>query len=76
MGVVFGWLIMGYVVFLALFLPLPYMLEEKIENSFLALRMGSSIPFVYETTAKLHPSQDDFVLQMESIARQRTRECA
>ena len=66
MGVVFGWLIMGYVVFLALFLPLPYMVEEKIEDSFLALRMGSSIPFIYETTAQLHPSQDDFVLKMET----------
>ena len=66
MGVVFGWIMMGYVVFLALFLPLPYMVEDKIEGSFLALRMGASIPFLYEKTARLHPSQDDFVLQMEN----------
>lgn len=66
MGIVFGWLLMGYLVFLAMFLPLPFMIEEKLETSFLALRMGSSIPFVYETTGSLHPSQDNFVLKMET----------
>jgi len=64
--VVFGWIMMGYLVFLVLFLPLPIMVEGQLEGSFLALRMGASVPFVYETTARLHPSQDNFVLKMES----------
>lgn len=64
-GAIFGWFIMGYFVFLGMFLPLPYAIEDKIETSFLALRMGASVPFLYEMTAKLHPSQDNFVLKME-----------
>ena len=55
-GVLFGWIMMGYLVFLVLFLPLPLTVEDHLEGSFLALRMGASVPFVYETTGRLHPS--------------------
>ena len=65
MGLVFGWFLMGYVVFLVLFLPLPYTFEPKLENSALALKMGASVPFVYETSEKLHPSEGDFMEKME-----------
>ncbi|HEX9750598.1 MAG TPA: CvpA family protein [candidate division Zixibacteria bacterium] len=64
-GIVFGWVMMGYLVFLALFLPLPYTVEGSLEQSLLSLRMASAVPFLYETTAKLHPSQDSFVVKME-----------
>ncbi|GAB4323231.1 MAG: hypothetical protein Kow0074_15290 [Candidatus Zixiibacteriota bacterium] len=66
MGLVFGWILMGYVVFLGMFLPLPYTLEPKIEQSALALPMGSSVPFVYESSSRLHPSETNFMLKMES----------
>lgn len=65
MGIVFGWFMMGYVVFLALFLPLPLSFEPKLEESTFALRMGATVPFVYETSERLHPSQGDFMLKME-----------
>ncbi len=66
MGLVFGWVLMGYLVFLGSFLPIPYALESKIENSLLALPMGSSVPFVYESSHQLHPSEGNFMVKMES----------
>ncbi|HWO57483.1 MAG TPA: CvpA family protein [bacterium] len=64
-GLIFGWVMMGYLVFLSMFLPLPYTIEERFENTVLAMKMGASVPFLYETTAKLHPSQSSFIDKME-----------
>lgn len=64
-GLIFGWVMMGYLVFLAMFLPLPYTIEERFEDTVLAMKMGSSVPFLYETTAQLHPSQSSFMGKME-----------
>ena len=69
MGLVFGWFMMGYLVFLVLFLPLPMSIEPKFEESALALKMGASVPFVYETSERLHPSQGDFMVKMESALK-------
>lgn len=69
MGLVFGWFLMGYIVFLVMFLPMPYTLEPKFEQSALAIKMGSSVPFVYETSEKLHPSEGDFMDKMERALR-------
>jgi uncharacterized membrane protein required for colicin V production len=65
-GLVFGWVMMGYLVFLTMFLPLPVSVEERFDNTVLAMKMGASVPFLYETTAKLHPSQSSFMDKMES----------
>jgi uncharacterized membrane protein required for colicin V production len=65
-GVVFGWILMGYLVFLGMFLPITYTLEPQLEGSLLALPMGSSVPFVYESSARLHPSESNFMVKMES----------
>jgi hypothetical protein len=51
---------------LVLFLPLPYAVEPKFEESALALKMGSSVPFVYENSEQLHPSERSFMMKMES----------
>ncbi|MEW5702386.1 MAG: CvpA family protein [Candidatus Zixiibacteriota bacterium] len=64
-GLIFGWVMMGYLLFLVMFLPLPYALEQKFDTTVLANKMGASIPFLYEASAKLHPSQDDFMAKME-----------
>lgn len=78
-GLIFGWVMMGYLVFLSMFLPLPYTIEERFEDTVLAMKMGSSVPFLYETTAQLHPSESSFMDKMEvtldealSISRKNT----
>jgi len=64
-GVLHGWFLAGFVVFMMLYLPLPYTLEQKMEESLLATRMASAVPFVYEATTKLHPSENSFVVKLE-----------
>jgi len=64
-GVLHGWFLAGFAMFMLLYIPLPYTLEQKMEESMLTMRMASSVPFVYESTAKLHPSEESFVLKLE-----------
>jgi uncharacterized membrane protein required for colicin V production len=64
-GVLHGWFLAGFAMFMLLYIPLPYALEQKMEESLLTMRMASSVPFVYESTAKLHPSEESFVLKLE-----------
>ncbi len=64
-GVLHGWFLAGFATFMLLYLPLPYVMEQKVEESMLAVRMASAVPFIYEATAKLHPSEDSFVLKLE-----------
>jgi hypothetical protein len=64
-GVLHGWFLAGFAMFMLLYIPLPYTVEQKIEESLLATRMASGVPFIYEATAKLHPSEDSFVLKLE-----------
>lgn len=64
-GVLHGWFLAGFVMFMLLYVPLPYALEQKVEESLLAVRMASAVPFVYEATTKLHPSEGSFVVKLE-----------
>ena len=64
-GVLHGWFLAGFAMFMLFYLPLPYSLEQKVEDSLLAVRMASSVPFMYESTARLHPSEQSFVLKLE-----------
>lgn len=64
-GVLHGWFLAGFAMFMLLYLPMPYVMEQKVEESLLAVRMASAVPFVYEATAKLHPSEQSFVLKLE-----------
>ncbi len=64
-GVLHGWFLAGFAMFMLLYIPLPYTVEQKIEESLLATRMASGVPFIYEATAKLHPSEDSFMLKLE-----------
>lgn len=64
-GVLHGWFLAGFTMFMILYIPLPYALEQKVEESLLAVRMASAVPFVYEATTKLHPSEGSFVVKLE-----------
>ena len=64
-GALQGWFLAGFTMFMLMYLPLPYALEQKMEESFLTVRMASSVPFLYESTSILHPSEKSFVLKME-----------
>lgn len=60
-GMLRGWVMLGFLLFLMLYLPLPKSTLDAIDNSFLAPGMRTTVPFVYEATSFLHPSNDRFI---------------
>ncbi len=64
-GIAHGWFLGGFIIFMLLYIPLPRPVEERVESSYLAIRMASAVPFLYEATGGLHPSEKSFVLKLE-----------
>jgi uncharacterized membrane protein required for colicin V production len=60
-GLLRGWLMLGFLLFLILYLPLPQTTLDSIDDSFLAPGMRGAVPFLYESSAVIHPSNDRFI---------------
>lgn len=60
-GLLRGWLMLGFLLFLMLYLPLPQSTMLAVDDSFLAPGMRGSIPFLYEASSVVHPSNDRFI---------------
>lgn len=60
-GLLRGWLMLGFLLFLMLYLPLPQSTMIAVDDSFLAPGMRGSVPFLYESSSVLHPSNDRFI---------------
>ena len=54
-GVFQGWILLGFLLFLFIFLPLPDSVVDKLDSSFFAPGMRGVIPLIYEETTFLHP---------------------
>jgi len=60
-GILRGWVMLGFLLFLLLYLPLPQSTLVAMDESFLAPGMRSTVPLLYESTSLLHPSNDHFM---------------
>jgi uncharacterized membrane protein required for colicin V production len=60
-GLLRGWFALGFMLFMLLYLPLPPRTLSDVDESFLAPGMRGSIPFLYEISSFLHPSNDRFI---------------
>jgi membrane protein required for colicin V production len=60
-GVLRGWVMLGFILFLLLYLPLPASTLEAMDDSVLAPGMRNTIPMLYESTSLIHPSNDSFM---------------
>jgi uncharacterized membrane protein required for colicin V production len=60
-GLLRGWMMLGFLLFLILYLPLPQSTLDSIDDSFLAPGMRGSVPFLYEASAPIHPSNERFI---------------
>ena len=60
-GFVRGWVLVGFVLFLLFYLPLPQGLYQSIENSFFAPAMTGSVPMIYEGTDFMHQQSPEFM---------------
>jgi uncharacterized membrane protein required for colicin V production len=60
-GVFQGWILLGFLLFLLIFLPLPDSFVAKLDSSFFAPGMRGAIALIYEETTFLHPQSPGLV---------------
>jgi uncharacterized membrane protein required for colicin V production len=65
-GLLRGWLMLGFLLFLMLYLPLPQSTLDAVDDSFLAPGMQRTVPMLYEASAVLHPSNDRFITKVRA----------
>lgn len=64
-GVIQGWIVVGFLLILLMFLPLPQDFVNVLDSSVLAPMMRGTIPFIYEESAPLHPKSPHFIKKIE-----------
>lgn len=65
-GLLRGWVFLGFVLFLILYLPLPQTTLDAVDDAFLAPGMRGAVPFLYEASSPLHPSNDRFITKIRA----------
>jgi membrane protein required for colicin V production len=69
MGIFQGWIVLGVMLFLLIFLPLPDSFVAKLDSSFFAPGMRGVVPMIYDETTFLHPESPDLVDKLKSALR-------
>jgi len=65
-GFLRGWVLIGFVTFMAFLLPMPQAFYNSFETSFFGPAVAKTIPLMYEGTSSMHPGNTDFVDKIES----------
>lgn len=65
-GMLRGWVMLGFLLFLMLYLPLPQRTLDAMDDSFLAPGMRGTIPLMYESSSLFHPSNDRFITKVRA----------
>lgn len=60
-GVFQGWILLGFILFLFTFLPLPDSFVSSLDNSFFGPGMRGSVALIYEESTVLHPENSSVV---------------
>jgi uncharacterized membrane protein required for colicin V production len=61
MGLFQGWILLGFILFLFLFLPFPDSFMAGLDNSFFGPGMRGSVALIYEESEPLHPQSQSLV---------------
>jgi len=69
MGIFQGWIVLGVLLFLFIFLPLPDSFVAKLDSSFFAPGMRGVVPMIYDETAFLHPESPSLVDKVKTALR-------
>lgn len=75
-GMLRGWVTLGFVLFLLLYLPLPQRTLDAMDDSFLAPGMRGTIPLMYESSTLFHPSNDKFITKVRAALDVQPRQLA
>jgi membrane protein required for colicin V production len=65
-GVFQGWMLLGFILFLFLFLPFPDSFVASLDNSFFGPGMRGSVAMIYEESEPLHPQNHSLVEKIKS----------
>ncbi len=68
-GFLQSWILVGFVLFLLMFLPLPQAFLKTTDNSFFAPIMRGTIPLIYEETVIIHPQSGSFMNQISKALK-------
>ncbi len=68
-GVFQGWILLGFLLFLLIFLPLPDSFVAKLDSSFFAPGMRGVIALIYEETTFLHPQSPYLVDKIKTALK-------
>jgi len=68
-GIFQGWIVLGVLLFLLIFLPLPDSFVAKLDSSFFAPGMRGVVPMIYDETAFLHPESPSLVDKVKTALR-------
>ncbi len=69
MGIFNGWIILGVILFLFIFLPLPSSFVNQIDKSFFAPGMRGVVPMIYDESTFLHPNSPSLVSKMKKALK-------
>ncbi|MGB7061588.1 MAG: CvpA family protein [Candidatus Zixiibacteriota bacterium] len=69
MGIFQGWIVLGVMLFLLIFLPLPDSFVAKLDSSFFAPGMRGVVPMIYDETTFLHPESPSLVDKLKAALR-------
>ncbi|MGB8658473.1 MAG: CvpA family protein [Candidatus Zixiibacteriota bacterium] len=69
MGIFNGWILLGVILFLFIFLPLPDSFNAKLNTSFFAPGMRGVVPMIYDETTFLHPNSPNLVNKMKDTLK-------
>ena len=69
MGIFQGWIVLGVILFLLIFLPLPDFFVAKLDSSFFAPGMRGVVPMIYDETTFLHPKSPSLVDKVKTALR-------
>ena len=64
-GVFQGWVVIGFLLILLMFMPLPDGFVKALDSSTLAPMMRGTIPFIYQESVFLHPQSPNFIKKIE-----------
>lgn len=69
LGIFQGWIVLGVMLFLLIFLPLPDSFVAKLDSSFFAPGMRGVVPMIYNETTFLHPESPSLVDKLKEALR-------
>lgn len=69
LGIFQGWIVLGVMLFLLIFLPLPDSFVAKLDSSFFAPGMRGVVPMIYDETTFLHPESPSLVDKLKAALR-------